>query len=402
MQFDGPTVLAVGGMVIAMLATTMFYFYLQDRKARWLGLWAAPFVVGILAVLVYSQRGSAPDFVSRGVGTALILLVYGLIWQAIRAFDGRRMLLWPVVLILLSWLGLSLWPAFAQALPVRILVVSLMLALLCGLCAWEVWRGRAERLPSRGAAVVLLAVFAVAQLGRIALIPVAPFPIGAMPPQGWAITVSFGGATIAAIFISILVISMTKERRELAQRNISITDPLTGLLNRRAFSDQALARNALPERARPPVGLLVLDLDRFKTINDTHGHEVGDRVLRSFADVMRMSVRSEDLVFRLGGEEFCMILPGADVAEAMATADRIRRTFALSFVVAEAQDIRATVSIGVASCEGGTPLEALLAAADTALYEAKRAGRNKVVLSTGRSTITMAEPEQAEAERRTA
>lgn len=401
MQLDGPTVLAVGGMVIAMLATIMVYFYLQDRNARWLGLWAMPFAVGIVAVLVYSQRGIAPDFVSRGIGTALILLVYCLIWQAFRAFDGRKLLLWPAWLITGGWLALSLWPPFMEALPIRILVVSLMLSLLCGICAWELWRGRAEALPSRGAAVAVLVIFTIGQLGRIALIPVAPFPLGALPPQGWAIAVAFGGSAVAAIFVSILVISMTKERRELAQRNIAITDPLTGLLNRRAFSDQALARSSVPERARPVVSLLVLDLDRFKTINDTHGHEVGDRVLRAFADVMRMSVRAQDQVFRLGGEEFCMILPGVDAGEAVATAERIRRAFALSFVVAEASDIRATVSIGVASSEAGSQLDALLAAADTALYEAKRGGRNKVMLSTGRATLALVEP-APDSERRTA
>jgi diguanylate cyclase (GGDEF)-like protein len=180
-----------------------------------------------------------------------------------------------------------------------------------------------------------------------------------------------------------LMVSLTKERREAEQRNFAMLDPLTGLMNRRAFM-AAVERAARRRRgyAHESVALLVLDLDSFKQVNDQYGHEVGDRVLVSFAQIAEAVTRPTDQLYRMGGEEFCFILPDTNLQGAIAAAERVRQTFALSSVDARGVDVGTTVSIGIATADdAGVGLDALLEAADTAVYEAKGRGRNQVVVA---------------------
>jgi diguanylate cyclase (GGDEF)-like protein len=159
------------------------------------------------------------------------------------------------------------------------------------------------------------------------------------------------------------------------------TDALTGVFNRRfmdGFLDKQMRGAA---RLRRPLAFLLMDLDRFKAFNDTHGHPAGDVLLRSFARVMASCVRDGDLAARYGGEEFAVILPDADLAEAGEIAERIRSS-AEAMKVPELPHLKppvATVSIGlaVAPSNGRTPAE-LIASADGALYRSKEGGRNRV------------------------
>jgi diguanylate cyclase (GGDEF)-like protein len=159
-------------------------------------------------------------------------------------------------------------------------------------------------------------------------------------------------------------------------------DSLTGIANRRAFLETAL--RALKQRTRTPqpVSALLFDLDRFKSINDRYGHAVGDRVLRAFADVAAVELRSTDLLGRLGGEEFGALLFGAEASSAAATAERIRRNFA-SMPLGNGDQLGVSVSIGVASVSASEPteIESLLTRADEALYVAKARGRNRIEIA---------------------
>jgi len=167
------------------------------------------------------------------------------------------------------------------------------------------------------------------------------------------------------------------------------TDPLTGLANRRHFSDAYRKESARALRDEKPLAMLMLDIDFFKRVNDKWGHASGDRVLTALADVLRNSLRAADLPARLGGEEFAVLLPGATMNEATATAERLRLAMAAASVEPapdapppETGDgrIRFTVSIGVAEAvtDGCRTLDAMLAVADRRLYAAKQAGRNRV------------------------
>lgn len=175
------------------------------------------------------------------------------------------------------------------------------------------------------------------------------------------------------------------EENLLETRNESLTDPLTGLSNRRHF-DQELA-NALAEAERTgkSFSLLLADVDHFKMINDGHGHRIGDRVLRLIATSLKQSVRGHDLVARYGGEEFAIILVDTTLRQAVTVAENLRRAVATKDVIMQPTGERLgriTLSIGVASFRHGVAVQALIDAADACLYAAKNNGRNRVICET--------------------
>lgn len=173
-------------------------------------------------------------------------------------------------------------------------------------------------------------------------------------------------------------------------------DPLTGLYNRRFFSETLLRETARARREEQPYSLVILDADHFKAVNDTHGHEVGDGVLVALAGLLRAQTREGDLVCRIGGEEFVALLPGAAAGDALARAEAWRAALAGRPLLPERPDLAVTISGGVASFPAdGADGDEVLRAADQALYEAKAAGRNRVVPARGAwsiGTMPPAEP----------
>lgn len=162
---------------------------------------------------------------------------------------------------------------------------------------------------------------------------------------------------------------------------LATIDMLTGVANRRHFMAQATTELARIERFGQPASVLMLDLDNFKQVNDTHGHAAGDAVLKTFAATVCASLRKTDCIGRLGGEEFAVLLPGTDSAAALVFAERLRRATLLNSVAVGQKNIVVTVSIGIAVMHAtdASPDEAL-ARADAALYRAKAEGRNRVCL----------------------
>jgi len=166
-------------------------------------------------------------------------------------------------------------------------------------------------------------------------------------------------------------------------RRLSLTDPLTELWNFRYFQLQAIREVESATRYNRPLGLLIVDLDHFKRVNDRHGHPVGDQVLAEVARRIRTSTRLPDIVARYGGEEFVLLLPGTDASGAVVTAERIRKRVSRLPIVAGGQDvlrISVTCSVGVAAYPAhGATVDELLQRADAALYTAKSQGRDRVV-----------------------
>jgi len=162
---------------------------------------------------------------------------------------------------------------------------------------------------------------------------------------------------------------------------LSSTDGLSGLLNRNAWERALAAEFERCSRAGSASALLMIDIDHFKAVNDSHGHLAGDQAIRRVAELMRASLRQYDLPGRYGGEEFGVVLPGADATAAAIVAERIR-TRIESAVLAPAYDVRGTVSIGIAVHEAGdADHRQWIARADKALYRAKADGRNRTELS---------------------
>jgi len=191
------------------------------------------------------------------------------------------------------------------------------------------------------------------------------------------------GELIARVKVQLKIKSLQDRLRESNRmlQQLSLTDPLTGLANRRFFVDaldKAFKRSLTDESF---LSLAILDLDYFKLVNDTYGHQAGDEVLIQVANLLRQNLRPFDIVARYGGEEFAILLPQTDLRTALAITERLRfRVGKISFTE-DLQDLAISASIGLASLplpDGGT-IEKFLRAADDALYQAKHNGRNRVV-----------------------
>jgi diguanylate cyclase (GGDEF)-like protein len=175
--------------------------------------------------------------------------------------------------------------------------------------------------------------------------------------------------------------------------HLARTDPLTGVLNRRALQIEAEREISRSLRYRYPLCALVLDVDEFKKINDTHGHAAGDLVLRSLVAAILKLLRAQDGVARSGGEEFTILLPQTTCEGGISVAERIRSALAAMELQSEALSLRFSVSIGVAELEPQDPsFERLIRHADQAMYQAKRLGRNHVVPYQEASQLATAQP----------
>ena len=181
----------------------------------------------------------------------------------------------------------------------------------------------------------------------------------------------------AASLAAHAVVALENARLHRMVERQALVDGLTGLANRRASADALQTESARARRLGTPLSVVLADLDGFKGVNDAHGHRVGDEVLRAFADVLRETLRDSDVAGRWGGEEFLLLLPGADEDGAVQLADRIRAALS-SRTIPAAPGLRVTASFGVAERASSSDTEQLVAAADEALYRAKRAGRDRI------------------------
>jgi diguanylate cyclase (GGDEF)-like protein len=184
----------------------------------------------------------------------------------------------------------------------------------------------------------------------------------------------------AVVIVTIAILSVALMRSDVHHRGAAVIDPLTGMLNRKALSTRVEELAQQSRVSGQPVGLIMGDVDNFKRVNDTLGHASGDAVLKDIAYTLRKHLRAFDLAYRMGGEEFLIVLPGAHVHHCAGVAEELRLRIAeCSF----GDDISLTMSFGVSASEAGTEFDyaALFTTVDRALYEGKRLGRNRVCVS---------------------
>jgi diguanylate cyclase (GGDEF)-like protein len=375
---DVPTLFAVTLFVTVIGGLLLLFAFLQNRETPALALWGIGYLVGATGgALLSGQATVVTNVWAVAAANAFLCTAYGLMWCGARSFEGRRV----------SFIGLSVGPAlwlcafqfdaFAHSMAARISVVAAITAGYALLAARELWYARDRDLLSRWPTLVLVVGHAGFLLARIPYAQELASMLNSGQAHGVGVTVMAFEALFAAFCLPFLRVAMAKERAEQAQRLAAETDPLTGVPNRRAFFDRG---HPLLERSvaeREPSALLLFDLDRFKEVNDTAGHQAGDQVLRAFCELVGTQVRPGDLFGRLGGEEFAYLMVNVSVTQALQAAERLRSEFAaLQFADLA---IRPTVSVGVAmASEAGRSLSALLALADRALYRAKADGRDRV------------------------
>ena len=279
---------------------------------------------------------------------------------------------WLAPAFLLAWLAAAALPHAQQVATNQILsAITCLFAGLALLRAHEL-----DRWLLRGSVAGVYLLSSAVLLVRALFVGIDPAGLA-----NWQIdALSAAGAPVSTPILmlrcfALLVLLHAAQERLL--RGLATTDGLTGLLNRQGFFEQA---GRMLERHRAPGAchVLMLDLDHFKQVNDVHGHAAGDEVLRCFAALLREHLRPGDVVGRIGGEEFAVVLVGVSLPRTREIAERLRRAWAEERILFAGRAVRCAVSVGIDSGVGA--IEARLAEADQALYRAKANGRNQVVV----------------------
>jgi diguanylate cyclase (GGDEF)-like protein len=381
MQLDMITMSAVDFTVTTVLGLVLVFTWLRERGVRLVGWWGLLMLLEAGGVAVAACAAFFDDQEFLTFGLTLMVLSDSLKWTASREFANRPTpvawaLLGPAVFLLVAYSG------YVDSLLDRFLVYCALTALCNFGAAFELSRDDGKPLISHWPAAVLLAVTGVACMTWVPLSLARPFHEASEAfISNWfsALTLVMVTARVALAFV---VLAMAKQRQEMQQRVDALTDTLTGLPNRRALYDSIDALEQDKTFQGSEISVLFFDLDHFKDVNDTFGHEAGDRVLKLFAATAAEYLKGRGTIARMGGEEFAAVLPGVDAGEATETAEAIRQSFAMSAAEVDGDATCTTVSVGIASracapCDS-SDLGALFRRADAALYAAKRSGRNRV------------------------
>jgi len=373
MALDSLTLDIVAAMVAALLGVMLLFFGRRENTLalRW---WGAAYLLGSASVALWTltdnRYGDMPPLLLSAIG----LVACAMVWNAARVFHGKQPSIAGLMLGAIVWIAacMQLDPT---ALAARLTLGAGLVAIYATLTAAELWQERRESLKRRWPALIVPVLHGFVLMLPILLGNLLRSSEGAFA-SAW-VTIFSIELVLYAVGTVFVIFMLVSERIVSAHKRAASIDPLTGMFNRRGFAEacgRVIAREAHDGR---PVSVLMFDIDHFKSINDRFGHPAGDEILKLFAAVVVNNLRISDLSGRIGGEEFAALLP-CSLEEGVLVAERVRGAFAASGIVCDAGSVDTTVSIGVAGGPAGTELDVLLAAADTALYQAKRTGRHRV------------------------
>jgi diguanylate cyclase (GGDEF)-like protein len=382
MNLDVNTLFLVTIYVEAILGLLLLFAWVQNAAIRAVAWWGFAHLLLAASVMLFGMYGNVPDLVSIDIANALLFTAFALTWTGARVFDGRKPSPLGLVAGAVVWLAMNRLPVFSETWDARLLLSSGIITTYTWLTAYEFWRGRSEPLVSRWPAIFMLYAHGALFLLRTPLAAFLPWQPGTdVAGSVWLTVLSFE-ALLFTIAIAFILLAMAKERTEHRHKTAALVDPLTNLANRRAFLLDASAivkRSAADGR---PAAVILMDLDNFKSVNDRFGHAVGDMVLQIFADTALAAIRPSDVVGRLGGEEFAIVLSQVGRDKALSIAEDLRIGFAKAAANVAGEAVGSTVSMGlVLSTDGPPDISVLLAQADQALYCAKDRGRNRVEIA---------------------
>ncbi len=326
---------------------------------------------------LYFLRGILPDVITIVLANVLVVASYNLGYLGYCHFFDREANWWvmviPVVIILIVF-SLNI-----DNFRVRVITLGLVSAaqylvqfgLLITTRAGGVRQSKPILLAAYGMIIVLFVLRAVYMI-------IHPDGITDLFDPMWINSATLFATILSIVLIASGVLLMLSERLLEENRELATRDYLTHIFNRRTFNDLAKRELARAERYNHETSMLMIDIDRFKLVNDTYGHSVGDEALIHLVSNIKKSVRMQDLYGRYGGEEFTILLAETDSSEAFEIAERLREFVANNPLQTHNHTIKMTVSIGVATAAGieKPTLENLLNQADIAMYQAKAAGRN--------------------------
>jgi diguanylate cyclase (GGDEF)-like protein len=334
---------------------------------------------------LYGLRGQIPDFLSIPVANVLLTLAFIAALRAMRGFAGRPEARWlDAVAVAAIALVATVFVYVHPQLGVRVMVISAVFGLLFAASArMALAAAPAPRPRSHLAVAVVYAVLAAIMGLRVLREATGLAPLGdALEPTPFqALLFAIGALAPPLATLGFVLMVNERLRSELTRR--ATLDPLTLTYNRRTLAELAARALAQARRQGSGFGVLLLDVDHFKRINDTLGHGAGDEALQQLVGILRTGMRAEDTLGRMGGEEFIVLLPHVDAQQAQAAAERLRAAVEGARPVLAGTPWSMTVSIGVAARTDGEDFDTLLRRADTAMYAAKHAGRNRVAACDG-------------------
>ena len=372
---------------LAVTISIAILFYSLSRKENRTFIWLS-IASGVLAanyVLTY-LRGQIPDFFSIIVSNELIILCLIAFYEVFHNFlslNSKGRFLGPCVLgvqlLFLIW-----YTYFNPDFRIRVVVVSCSLSIMSiHIVRLILSNSTSARNPFHLFAVtpfIILSFFSVIRIGY--RLWDTSLSEDSFTSSAYAFSIVFYGMLVVWVSFSVVFISADGLQNKLSQ--IALIDPLTGALNRRALKEAVSREIARAKRTGLPLSLIITDLDHFKKINDTYGHQAGDAVLSHTVQLYNELLRTEDLLARFGGEEFVVVLPGVNMTDGFFVAERLRLACEKARLLYENQSISVTSSFGMAGFSDRVlDFEILIRQADEALYRAKEEGRNRVVLFEG-------------------
>jgi diguanylate cyclase (GGDEF)-like protein len=371
---DTSTLYLVATMVAAMLGAMLLFFGRQEKipALRW---WGTAYLLGAASIALWTFAGNLLGEMFSLALVALGFVACGMVWSASRVFHGRSHNLPGLFLGAIAWIAAAMTLA-PEAAATRLTIGAGIVAVYAGLTAAELWSERRRTMLARWPAITVPVAHGFALMLPILLGNLLHPDGGMFSGSIWVrmFSVELMLYAIGTVFVIFILVS---ERTVTVHKTAASMDPLTGMFNRRGFAEATSRVIEREANAGRPVTVLIFDIDHFKSINDRFGHAAGDEILKLFAAIVINSLRITDLSGRIGGEEFAALLT-CSLDGAVVVAERVREAFANSGIAVEDGPVDTTVSIGVAGGPAGTELEVLLAAADAALYQAKRGGRNRV------------------------
>src|SRR4051794_27172348 len=374
MSFDTSTLYLVATMVAAMLGAMLVFFGKQENipALKW---WGTAYLLGSASVALWTVAGSILGEALSLALTAVGFIACGMVWNASRVFHGRKPNLPGLVLGALVWVA-TIMTLAPQDAALRLTIGAAIVAIYAALTASELWTERRRSMQRRWPAIAVPVLH-----GCVLMLPILLGDLLRPHDENFAhsiwVTVFAVELVLYAIGTVFVIFMLVSDRVVAVHKTAASMDPLTGLFNRRGFAEACSRVIEREANAGRPVTVMIFDIDHFKGINDRFGHPAGDEILKLFSAVVVNNLRLSDLSGRIGGEEFAALLPCA-LEEGVLVAERVPEAFESSGITCEGGAVDTTVSTGVAGGPAGTELEVLLAAADTALYQAKRSGRNRV------------------------
>lgn len=343
-------------------------------------LWATASLISGLGALILCATLVFASPAGYTIGNIFQITGFCIAWGGIRQFSGRQPA-WLACLVIISGSTLALvsLTLFSDSEINRTIIVASTEALIALLCSYELLRYKspATGVTSRASALALI-IQTCALLAWSGLLIAAPD----IQPAGFSAILNSLRliVVISTIFWNFGFLAMVVSNLQRRLEHLAATDELTGVANRRAFIEAANRERSRADRDETSPSLLIIDVDNFKGINDALGHVGGDQMLASIVRTIGGCLRPYDLLARIGGDEFCVLMPGTSYEHAEKAAERIRHAIEMRTLSWNGKNYNTTVSIGVVTWtpEMGGLLQ-IMSLADVALYDGKRTGRNRVV-----------------------